>query len=125
VFSRPPIVSVAKFEEVYKLLLDRTKAQYPEVIIVLCNPFILPVGKVKDNWDIYQPEMEGRQHVVRKLADQYGAIFVDFQDVMNTACKRAPADYWMWDGVHPTVAGHELLAREWMRQVGKKVRFVR
>jgi phospholipase/lecithinase/hemolysin len=44
---------------------------------------------------------------------------------MTNACKNAPADYWMWDGIHPTVAGHELLAREWITVVGKKLPFVK
>jgi lysophospholipase L1-like esterase len=28
-----------------------------------------------------------------------------------------------WDGVHPTVAGHELMAREWISQVEKRLKF--
>jgi lysophospholipase L1-like esterase len=61
--------------------------------------------------------------VVKKLAVQYKAVYVGFQDVFTKACERAPADYWIWDGVHPTVAGHELMAREWLKCVSKRIAF--
>jgi lysophospholipase L1-like esterase len=123
VFKREPIITVEKYEEEYKLLLDQTKAKFPEIVLVLCEPFILPVGKVKENWDAYKADIIQRQAVVRKLALQYNAIFVSFQEVFNKACEKAPADYWVWDGVHPTVPGHELMAREWIKQVDKRISF--
>jgi lysophospholipase L1-like esterase len=125
VFNRQPVVSAEQYEEVYKSLLDKTKAQFPDVLFVLCNPFVLPVGKVKDNWEAYHTDLEKRQKTVKRLAENCNAIFVDLQAVFDKACKRAAPDYWIWDGVHPTVAGHELIAREWMKQVGKRLRFVR
>jgi phospholipase/lecithinase/hemolysin len=42
---------------------------------------------------------------------------VQFQPVLDEATKRAPAKYWLWDGVHPTYRGHQLLADEWERTV--------
>lgn len=125
VFSRPDAVTPEKYEEVYRLLLSQTKAQFPEILFVLCNPFILPVGKVKENWDAYKTELAKRQSTVLKLVKEFDTVFVDFQQVFDQACKRADADYWIWDGVHPTVAGHELMAREWIKQVGKRLKFVR
>lgn len=125
VFNRPPVVSPERYEEVYKSLLDLTKAQFPDILLVLCNPFNLPVGKVKDNWEAYGKDLEKRQNTVKYLAGKFDAVFVDFQTVFDKACKRAAPDYWIWDGVHPTVAGHELMAREWMKQVGKRLKFVR
>ena len=125
VFSQPNLVSTEKYEEVYRLLLSQTKDQFPEILFVLCNPFILPVGKVKENWDAYKSELAKRQCAVLKLVKEFDAVFVDFQQVFDRACKRADADYWIWDGVHPTVAGHELMVREWMKQVGKRLKFVR
>lgn len=113
-----------KYEETYKSLLDQTKAQNPDVLFVLCMPFILRVGRVKDNFEQYQTEIQKRQEVIKRIAKLYNALVVDFQQVMDNACKRAPADYWMWDGIHPTVAGHELLTREWLKVVGRKLSFV-
>ena len=44
-----PVVSVEKYEEIYQSLLEQTLAKFPSIIFVLCEPFILPVGRVKEN----------------------------------------------------------------------------
>jgi lysophospholipase L1-like esterase len=67
--------------------------------------------------------MVKRQAVVEKLSRQYNTVFVAFQEVFDKASEKAAAEYWMWDGVHPTVAGHELMAREWISQVEKRLKF--
>jgi len=121
IYDWKPVVPVEKYEEVYRQLLDQTKAALPEVILVLCEPFVLPVAHVKKDWDKYQADITKRQAIVRKFAQEYDAVFVPFQEVFNKACQKAPAAYWIWDGVHPTVAGHELMAREWIREVGKRI----
>lgn len=123
VYHREPVISVEKYEEIYTALLDKTLAKFPEVIFVLGEPFILPIGKVSENWEAYHSDMVQRQKVVRKLAEKYNAVFVGFQEVFDKACNKAAADYWIWDGVHPTVAGHELMAREWLRQFEKRIKF--
>jgi len=123
VFNWEPIISVEKYEAEYSRLLKQTQELFPNIMFVLCEPFILKVGKVAENWEAYYSDLLKRQAVVRKLATQYNAIFVGFQEVFNKACKKATADYWIWDGVHPTVPGHQLMAREWIKQVGKKISF--
>jgi lysophospholipase L1-like esterase len=125
VFQRDPVISVEKYEEMYNSLLEQTKLKFPNILFVLCESFILPVGKVKDNFEAYTADMVRRQQVVKNLAIKHNAVFVGLQDIFVTACKRAPAEYWMWDGVHPTVAGHELITKEWMKQVGKRLKFIR
>jgi lysophospholipase L1-like esterase len=109
--------SIEKYEKVLKLLLDETKEANPEVTVVLCEPFILPVGPIKEKWDTWNEDIKKRQIVVRKLAEQYNCIFVGLQDKFNAACKKTSLEYWLWDGVHPTPAGHELIAREWLKAV--------
>jgi phospholipase/lecithinase/hemolysin len=40
-----------------------------------------------------------------------------YQEAFDAALKRAPASYWSWDGVHPTYAGHALMAETWLKTV--------
>ncbi len=123
VTNREPVISVEKYKETYNALLQQTSQLFPEIVFVLCEPFILKVGKVAENWEVYHIDIDKRREVVKKLATKFDAVFVPSQEVFNNACKKAPAEYWMWDGVHPTVAGHELLVREWLKQVGKRISF--
>jgi lysophospholipase L1-like esterase len=123
VLKREPVITIEKYEEIYTSLLDQTKAAFPNILFVLCEPFILQVGKVKENWETYHSDIVQRQAVVRKLTTKYNAVFVGFQEVFDKACEKAPADYWIWDGVHPTVPGHELMAREWLKQLEKRISF--
>jgi lysophospholipase L1-like esterase len=58
-----------------------------------------------------------RRVIVVKLAAKYHAALVDFQKVFDDGNRRAPADYWIWDAIHPTYSGHQLLADEWERVV--------
>ena len=51
------------------------------------------------------------------LAERNKTIFVPLQDKFNQLCEIREPDYWVWDGVHPTVCGHQILANEWMKIV--------
>jgi lysophospholipase L1-like esterase len=115
-----------QYEAGYRALLHQTKEQLPNIQFVLCEPFILKVGnRVKENWEAYDAEVRKRQVIVRKLSLEFNAVFVPFQDAFNKALSKAPAEYWIWDGIHPMPAGHELMAREWLKQVGKRLKFIR
>jgi len=89
----------------------------PDVRLVLCEPFGLPVAGKEQNWDAYRANLVKMQAIVEKLAAKYRAPVVRFQKVFDDACQHAPADYWIWDGVHPTYNGHQLMADEWERAV--------
>jgi len=113
------------YETDYRALLTKTKQQLPDVQLVICEPFILPVGKVKERWDDYQREITPRQATAKKLAAEFDAIYLPLQESFNKASQKyGPAEYWLWDGVHPMPNGHELFAREWIKQVSKKLRFI-
>jgi lysophospholipase L1-like esterase len=110
-------VPVEDFEKQYDKLLADTIAALPNVRIVLGEPFTLPVGKRKENWEQWRAQVQLRQDVVRKLATKYQTALIRYQKMFDRACDRAPADYWIWDGVHPTYSGHQLMADEWVRTV--------
>ncbi|MBI1371663.1 MAG: lysophospholipase [Phycisphaera sp.] len=107
-------VSVEDYEKQYDKLLADTVAALPNVQLILGEPFGLPVGKVKGQWDTRREKLEQFRAVVEKLAAKYHAPVVHYQQVFDDACSRAPADYWIWDGVHPTYRGHQLMADAWV-----------
>jgi lysophospholipase L1-like esterase len=118
-----PVVTPGKYEEIYDKLLDQTRSLFPNILFVLGEPFILKGSRVNDQWDAFCSDILKRQTIVRKLAEKYNAVYVGFQDVFNKALEKAPIEYWIWDGVHPTVAGHELMTREWLKQVERRISF--
>lgn len=113
--------TAANFENSYRQLLAATIKQLPSVQLALCDPFVLPVGYVLNNLAQYEGEVAKRRESIQTLAKEFNAIHIPFQQTFNAAVTKAPADYWIWDGVHPMPAGHELMAREWLATVGKKV----
>ena len=108
-------VPIDQYEQGYDQLLKDTIKALPNVRLVICEPFGLPVGGKKANWGEYRSNLAKYQAIAAKLADRYHVPFVRFQKVFDDACQRAPADYWIWDGVHPTYNGHQLMADEWER----------
>lgn len=110
--------SIAVFDARFRRLLDKTRAALPNVKIVLMEPFILPVGWVQqDRTKQWQQHVEMRQALTRTMSKAYQTNFIELQQPFIDACMKAPANYWIWDGIHPMPAGHELMARLWLKNV--------
>ena len=107
--------TVEKYRNDYIALLERTKAALPSVKLIICEPFSVPGVKAVDNR--WYPEFYEYQKTAREIAERFGAVFVPFQKVFDEAQKRAPGSYWTGDGVHPSLAGAQLMAQAWLRYV--------
>lgn len=102
---------VKSYEAGYAALLDRTKTALPTARIVVLEPFVLRTGSVTEAWF---PEFDQLRVACRRVADHAGARFVPLHEMFQKrAAKTSPA-YWAADGVHPTAAGHEAIARAWI-----------
>ena len=104
-------VAIPKYERIYRDLLSEVREALPNVKFVLCEPFVLRCGVVRDDW---VEEIDERRAVVAKLAKEFGAVLVPFQSMFDDAVKLAPPEYWAADGVHPSAAGHLLMAKCWL-----------
>jgi len=97
----------------YIALLERTLKALPNVKLIICEPFAINgVKAVDDKW---YPEFYDYQKAAREIAKQFRATFIPFQSVYDEALKRAPGSYWTGDGVHPTLAGAQLMSKAWMK----------
>ncbi|SHG14003.1 Lysophospholipase L1 [Flavobacterium fluvii] len=123
--KKPTALNSAEFENKYrKLILDSMKTN-SATVLVLCLPFVAPVGKRIADFEDWNKATIEKADCIQKLAKEYNAVLVNFPQVLERAIKKAPAEYWIWDGIHPTVPFHTLMAREWIKEVSKKVTFLK
>jgi lysophospholipase L1-like esterase len=106
--------TVETYENDYRALLQRTKEALPDVKLVICEPFILICGAVKESW---VPEFAGFRAAALELAIEFGAVFVPFQTMFDRAVEYAPPEHWAQDGVHPSPQGASLMAHHWVAAV--------
>lgn len=108
--------TVEDYEKGFAALLARTRKALPETTIVICEPFVLRCGAVNDTWF---PEFDQRRAAAKRVADAAKTLWVPFQTMFDEAVASGtqPA-HWAGDGVHPTMAGHSLMAQTWRNVVG-------
>ncbi|MGN0636016.1 MAG: SGNH/GDSL hydrolase family protein [Acutalibacteraceae bacterium] len=61
--------------------------------------------------------MRTTQQAAREVAEQNGCIFVPLQKRFEAAMQNSKREYFIWDGTHPTIAGHALIAEAWLETV--------
>jgi lysophospholipase L1-like esterase len=103
--------TLEKYESDYKALLTRTKEALPQVQLIICEPFVLRCGAVNDKWF---PDFDGYRVAAKRVAEQFDAAFVPFQEMFDRASKIASPERWAADGVHPTPDGAALMAHWWL-----------
>ena len=120
--GRPPksLVTRELFRETYGRVLELTRTTLPDTQIILCTPFVLPVDKIARDWELWNNEVSLRSGMIRDLAREHGTGLVEFQPLFDRATESAPASFWMPDGVHPSAAGHQIMADAWLHAVNNR-----
>lgn len=106
-----------RFERAYRHILEETKEVLPQTGLVLCEPFVLKTEARTLNWEKWRQRLDEYSLVIQQLAREFDALFVPLQAAFDHASAQTGSDYWIWDGIHPTTAGHSLIAREWLNVV--------
>src|SRR5881394_4430364 len=99
--------TVQQYEDQYVALLDQTRRALPRVRVLVLEPFVLRCGAVDDRWF---PEFDERRAEARRVAQHAGASFVPLQAAFDDMVRQGAPQYWAADGVHPTPAGHAVIA---------------
>ena len=106
---------LAKYNADYRDLITQTKLHSPSIKIVICEPFIIAGGTALD--ETWESEFAIYRNAAKQVAEDFNTKFVPFQNVFNEALKKAPAAYWGADGVHPSMAGAQLMAQAWLKSI--------
>ena len=115
VMTPPNGVDADKFFKVYSMLIEEILAELPETKIIILEPFVLKACNTEANWSYFETEVAKRAEMAKKVAEKYSLSFVPLQKGFDELAEKAPNDYWLLDGVHPSTMGHEFIKREWLK----------
>ena len=111
----PNGVDADKFFKIYSMLIEEVKAELPNIKIMIMEPFVLEACSTEANWEYFKTETKKRAEMAKKIAEKYNLAFIPLQDGFDALAKKAPNNYWLGDGVHPTAKGHEYIKGEWLK----------
>ena len=98
--------STESFESDYISILEQT--QQLKCQIVLLEPFLVHSS---GNFLEHSHELSKKIDVVRKIARKFDAMLIPLNDIFLKASSKRVPSFWALDGVHPTLAGHALIAQ--------------
>lgn len=113
-------VKIARFEKVYRSMIEETLEILPNVKIILCEPFVLKGEATENEFEKYQ-EVREYAKIVKKLAEEYNLFYLPLQELLDKKSEEYAPECWLWDGVHPTRAGAKIIADEWLSLFKKEI----
>ncbi|MBQ2955651.1 MAG: SGNH/GDSL hydrolase family protein [Clostridia bacterium] len=117
----PNGVSDDKYRRIYDMMIEEIRAELPGIRIYILEPFVLKGTVTEAKWEDYDREVRLRARSAKWIAEKYNLPFLPLQDRFDAACEKCEPSYWLWDGVHPTAPGHELIARALFEEVKKDI----
>lgn len=114
-YDRNLPTSPQQFAENYRQLLQQTRTRLPDCRIILMEPFLLPVPEDRRQW---REDLDPKIEIVRQMARDFEATLVPLDGIFAAASASQPPEFWAHDGVHPSPAGHGLIAQAWLKAAG-------
>lgn len=113
--------SPERYEKIYRMLLDEALFHNPDIRIVIMEPFVGKYyGAHEERSGFFHDYVKKLQPICKKLAEEYNAAFVPLQDILDEYQQKTAPQNIIWDGIHPTITGHEIIARRWLSCVSEK-----
>lgn len=112
-----------RFRFLYDRMIYEALEKNPDAKLILMEPFVLKMKyawenfgtDIYDNFHTWSSRVRENGQVTKDLAKKYHAQFVPLFDVFESLTKSAPAERYSVDCIHPTAAGHEIIAEEWVK----------
>ncbi len=130
--------------EQYRLSLEsaiiKSFNELKDVTVIVCEPFYFPLDKSDLGYSLTphpdcEPEfirpdtyetaqsIEFRVDAIHKTraaaketAEKLNCAFVPLYEPLLKSISASEREYFTWDGTHPTVTGHYLIAKEWLKK---------
>lgn len=114
--NKPEAVPPREYEQTYETLIARTRPLLQG--LVLMTPYYVE----PDRAEPMRARMDEFSGIVAGLAQKHGAVFVDTQAAFDRVLVETPAVTLAPDRVHPSPAGHQILAHAFLTALGEPAR---
>ena len=105
------------FADEYHRLLTAAKDSGARDIIIL-EPFLLPVTGDQHQW---REDLDPKIALCRSLAAEFASAYVPLDGLFAAAAATTGPAYWAPDGVHPSAAGHGLIAEHVVQSLSSRL----
>jgi len=112
-YAHNRVIPVEEFEGTYRELLTEAR-EASGARFVLLEPFVLPTDADRVRW---REDLDPKIEAVRRLAREFDAVYVPLDGIFARASAIFEPSFWAADGVHPSPAGHALIAQAWLESV--------
>ncbi len=106
-------VDIVRFEKIYRMLIEDTLERLPNLKIMLLEPFVLEGSATKGRYEEFLA-VKDYAKVVKKLASDYGLVFVELQSRFDEYCEKYGSQILLYDGVHPNLVGTKIISDAWI-----------
>ena len=114
-------VEINRFKKIYSMLIEETLENLNGVKIVLFEPFVLKGAATENDFESFCVVREYAA-VIKDLAKKYGTYFLPLQDDFDYYSGIFGVEPYLYDGVHPSIAGATLIADKFIDLFNKCLR---
>jgi acyl-CoA thioesterase I len=104
--------SVETYQDNFRAILRQTAQSGAQILIL--EPFLLPVPEDRKTWRV---DLDPKIQAARELAREFNSSYIALDGLFAQASVRRDPAFWLPDGVHPSLAGHALIAQAWLQTV--------
>lgn len=110
------------FNETMRKLLTETKEKFPDIKLIIGEPFLFHLKNYRDEEQkasteyLYEPTLKIAGYA-REIAKDFDALFIPYWGELKKYVDICPDKHIIWDGVHPTYVGHAIMSEFWYKTV--------
>lgn len=106
-------VDLKRFINIYKMIIDETIERLPNAKFILMEPFFLKGKETINNYEEFKNIYSYSEAIVN-LCKEKNIPFVSLQKKFDNLGREYDNEYYLFDGIHPTVCGSQVISSSFL-----------
>ena len=106
-------VDLERFYNILNMIIDETKQRLPETKFIIIEPFFLPGFETNENINFFK-QIYSYSQKIKEICQAKNIPFIPIQAKFNELALANGPEYYLYDGVHPSVCGSKVISDSWL-----------